>query len=206
MEDNREFDEATGYLIFSRTASRTEVRGVTEDAFPSYVDVSEVWYRYNCIVRECLQEALKFLASKDDDEYEYSRKARSFLGNFDKYMDSYSVEQCWNGLKLREERDKTRTDQLILEEKKDASVIRNGDDERRSVKDPVMFFSTTRRIPKEKQEPRSKRTRGKVSSDKGIIDPSIETSEVPSPEDATTSYEITPSTSHCAEEPKKESD
>ncbi|CAI2178972.1 7732_t:CDS:2 [Funneliformis geosporum] len=162
-------------------------------------------------------------------------------------MDSYSVEQCWNGLKLREERDKTRTDQLILEEKKDASVIRNGDDERRSVKDPVMiiisicyaeseeeehssdldytenpkrvsnliFFFTASHDHKcfdsdsksiRKQEPRSKRTRGKVSSDKGIIDPSIETSEVPSPEDATTSYEITPSTSHCAEEPKKESD
>ncbi|CAG8676227.1 5855_t:CDS:2 [Funneliformis caledonium] len=66
--------------------------------------------------KECFREALKILASKDD---EYSRKAKNLLGNFDNYTNSYSVRQYWDGLKIREERDKTRTDQFLLEEKKE---------------------------------------------------------------------------------------
>ena len=65
--------------------------------------------------KECLREALKILASKND---EYSQKAKNLLGRFDNCTNSYSVEQFWNGLKIREERDKSRTDQLLLEEKK----------------------------------------------------------------------------------------
>ncbi|CAG8752061.1 15059_t:CDS:2, partial [Funneliformis mosseae] len=66
--------------------------------------------------KECLREALKILASKND---EYSRKAKNLLGRFDSCTNSYSVEQFWNGLKIREEQDKSRTDQLLLEEKKE---------------------------------------------------------------------------------------
>ncbi|CAB4376347.1 unnamed protein product [Rhizophagus irregularis] len=66
--------------------------------------------------KECLREALKILASKDD---ECSRKAKNLLGNFDNYTNSYSVEDFWNGLKVREERGKTRADKLLLEEKKE---------------------------------------------------------------------------------------
>ncbi|RGB25444.1 hypothetical protein C1646_459381 [Rhizophagus diaphanus] len=65
---------------------------------------------------ECFREALKILVSKDD---EYSRKAKNLLGNFDNYVNSYSIRQYWNGLKIREERDKSRTDQFLLEEKKE---------------------------------------------------------------------------------------
>ena len=65
--------------------------------------------------KECLREALKILASKDD---ECLRKAKNLLGNFDIYTNSYSVENFWNGLKIREERGKTHTVQLLLEEKK----------------------------------------------------------------------------------------
>ncbi|CAI2194175.1 14408_t:CDS:2 [Funneliformis geosporum] len=66
--------------------------------------------------RDSLREALKVLASEED---EYSQKAISLLDVFDEQMNSCAVEKYWNGLKVQNERDKTRTEQLVLEEKKE---------------------------------------------------------------------------------------
>ncbi|CAG8585652.1 5726_t:CDS:2 [Acaulospora morrowiae] len=67
-----------------------------------------------------LREAFKKLASMKD---EHSRKAESFLNTIDEHMSSSSVVQYWNSVQIQNERDKTYTSQLVLEEQKKQHIV-----------------------------------------------------------------------------------
>src|SRR5688572_11785833 len=93
------------------------LKGLILDEFSAVTFFKRMGYQFSqkSQARDNLQEALKTLATNDD---EYSRKARSILDFFDEHMDSYLVKHYWNGLELQNEREKTRTGQLVIEEKK----------------------------------------------------------------------------------------
>jgi len=48
----------------------------------------------------------------------YSRQAESLSDTIDKHLCSSSVELYWNGIRIKEEQNTTRINQLTMEEKK----------------------------------------------------------------------------------------
>ncbi|CAG8470647.1 16023_t:CDS:2, partial [Cetraspora pellucida] len=65
---------------------------------------------------EDLRKTLNKLASMNDDEH--FRQAESLSSMIDKHLGSSSVEQYWNSVKIRNEQNTTRVNQIIVEEKK----------------------------------------------------------------------------------------
>ncbi|CAG8570445.1 6282_t:CDS:2, partial [Acaulospora morrowiae] len=62
-----------------------------------------------------LRRTLKKLASMND---EYSQKAESLYNAIDKHLGSSNVEKYWNSVRIQDEQNKTRVNQIIVEEKK----------------------------------------------------------------------------------------
>ncbi|CAG8722259.1 450_t:CDS:2, partial [Funneliformis caledonium] len=63
-----------------------------------------------------LRKILKKLASMNDDEY--SQRAESLSNVIDKQLYSINVEQYWNSVRIQNEQNTTRVNQIIMEEKK----------------------------------------------------------------------------------------
>ncbi|CAG8726646.1 17601_t:CDS:2, partial [Funneliformis caledonium] len=71
------------------------------------------------MAEETLLETLKIIELEDG---EYSVTAKKLLGNFREIINSLSVQNFWNSLNVREEKAKTRTAQVILQEKEEQNA------------------------------------------------------------------------------------
>ena len=73
------------------------------------------------MAEEILLETLKIVEFED---CMYSATAKRLIGHFNEMINSFNVQKFWNSLNVREEKAKTQTAQVILQEK-EVSYLRS---------------------------------------------------------------------------------